>query len=252
MKKFRLEIYVIWRIAWSEILIKYRKSFFGPTWITLNMLVTIVALSFVFSGLFGMDIYTYMPFVYCGLLSWNFISFVIQDSVLAYVNGAIKNFNFSVIFFPLKVTFKNFVVWAHNLLIYFFILLFINHEILNLKIIFFFLALPIYFLNAFSIAFIVGIISLRYRDIGEIFKNAVYLLFLITPVFWDPSILAGKKRVLVDFNPLYHMIEIMRQPMLGNIPDIQSYIWCLAVTLINIILALIVIKKNESNKALWV
>ena len=126
MNKLKLEIYVIWRIAWSEILLKYRKSFFGPTWITLNMLVTIVALSFVFSGLFGMDIYTYMPFVYCGLLSWNFISFVIQDSVLAYVNGAIKNFNFSVIFFPLKVTFKNFVVWAYNLLIYFFILLFIN------------------------------------------------------------------------------------------------------------------------------
>ena len=79
MKLTKTLVYVSWRIAYSEILIKYRRSIFGPAWISINMLVTIFALSIVFSNLFNMEIKNYVPYVFCGLLSWGFISLTIMS-----------------------------------------------------------------------------------------------------------------------------------------------------------------------------
>ena len=47
---------------------------------------------------------------------------------------------------------------------------------------------------------------------------------LITPIFWPPDSLAGSHRLIfVETNPLYHMIELVREPLLGKVPGITSY-----------------------------
>ena len=127
--KFKNLLLVSWRVSYSEILVKYRRSLLGPIWISINMLVTIFALSLVFSGLFQITIKDYLPYVFCGLLSWGYISFTIQDSVQLYINGAVKNFEFPALFFPLKNTFKNFIVFLHNFVVYALVLIFVNSEI---------------------------------------------------------------------------------------------------------------------------
>ena len=252
MKFTKTLIYVSWRIAYSEILIKYRRSIFGPAWISINMLITIFALSMVFSNLFNMEIRNYVPFIFCGLLAWGFISFTIQDSVQLYINGAIKNFNFPVFFFPLKNTFKNAIIFLHNSIIYFIIVIMVNKDILNLNFLYIIIALPVYILNSISISLSIGLISLRFRDVGQIIINAVFLIFLVTPVFWDPSILSGKKIIIAELNPLYHLIEIMRQPLLGKVPDYNNYLFSIITTIINGILAYLIFKKNFNNKAFWI
>lgn len=250
--KFKNLLLVSWRVSYSEILVKYRRSLLGPIWISINMLVTIFALSLVFSGLFQITIKDYLPYVFCGLLSWGYISFTIQDSVQLYINGAVKNFEFPALFFPLKNTFKNFIVFLHNFVVYALVLIFVNSDILTLNFFLIFLAFPFYILNSIIISFGVGLLSLRYRDVGQIIINGVYLLFLVTPVFWDPSILVGKKTLIADLNPLYHMIQILREPLLGKIPSFQNYLNCIILTLVNIFVAYLVFKSNHSNKAFWV
>jgi ABC-type polysaccharide/polyol phosphate export permease len=252
MKLTKTLIYVSWRIAYSEILIKYRRSIFGPAWISINMLVTIFALSIVFSNLFNMEIKNYVPFVFCGLLSWGFISLTILDSVQLYINGAIKNFNFPVFFFPLKNTFKNLIIFLHNSLIYIIILIAVNKDILSLNFLYIIIAFPIYILNSVFISLSIGLVSLRFRDVGQIITNGVFLIFLVTPVFWDPSILSGKKIIISELNPLYHLIEIMRQPLLGKVPSYNNYFFSIIVTIINAFLAYISFKKYFNNKAFWI
>ena len=186
------------------------------------------------------------------MLAWQFISSVINDSVQLYVNGAIKNFNFPTVFFPLKNSFKNLIIFSHNFFIYFVIVLFVNSEIFSFKFLLFFIALPIYFINAFFISFYLGVFTLRYRDIGQIVINSMYLLFLLTPIFWDPNILTGRKMMLANYNPLYHIVQIMRDPMLGNFPSLLNYFVTFGVTLINGFLAFIILKTSHRNKAFWI
>ena len=81
-------------------------------------------------------------------------------------------------------------------------------NILNWNILYLFISTPIYILNAIFISLSVGLISLRFRDVGQIIINGMYLAFLITPIFWDPSVLMGKKVAITEFNPFYYLIEI--------------------------------------------
>jgi lipopolysaccharide transport system permease protein len=244
-------LYISSKIAYSEIKVKYRRSILGPLWISVNMLITIFALAIIFSSLFKLEIKNYIPYVFSGLLAWNYINTIVQDSIYLYINGAIKNFNFPVFFFPFKNTLKNTIISSHNIIIYIIILITINHDILNLNILYILIALPIYFLNSVFISLSIGLISLRYRDIGQIILNLMYLIFLVTPIFWDPNILEGKKILLAQYNPLYSMIEIIREPLLGKIPSLKNYIYCILTTIVNGVLAYIIFKKNFNNKVFW-
>jgi ABC-2 type transport system permease protein/lipopolysaccharide transport system permease protein len=253
MKNFNINLFLLaFRFAKTEIKTKYRRSLMGPLWISINMFISIFALGFVFSNLFGVKMKDYLPYVFCGLFLWNYISQTITDSVNLYVNIAIKNYNFPVFFFPLKLTFLNLIIGFHNFFIYFFLVIFINSEILNINFFYFLIAIPFYIINSFLISFSIGILSLRYRDLGQIILNSIYLIFLITPVFWDPKILSEKKFFIASFNPFYHFISIGREPLLGNPPLLASYFFVLLITIINIFITFIVYKTNHSNKAFWI
>jgi hypothetical protein len=245
-------LFIVLRFAWIEVKTQYRRSLLGPLWISINMFISIFALGFIFSNLFGLTLYSYLPFVYTGLLVWNLISVIITESVNMFINGSIKNFKFPLLFFSLRLTFKNLILFWHNFLIYFFIVIFINSSILNFKFFLFFLAIPFFFINAVALSFYIGIISLRYRDLGQIILNFTYLLFLVTPVFWDSNLLSGKRLFLVSFNPFYHFINTMREPLLGNYPSITSYIVVFLVTLFNILMAYIVYRTKHQNKVFWI
>jgi lipopolysaccharide transport system permease protein len=51
-------------------------------------------------------------------------------------------------------------------------------------------------------------------------------MMFLTPVMWSRDILKGKELVskIIDFNPLTHLVEIVRAPLLGRAPPIESWI----------------------------
>jgi ABC-type polysaccharide/polyol phosphate export permease len=53
------------------------------------------------------------------------------------------------------------------------------------------------------------------------------LLFLLTPIMWMPESVRGKAvSFLLDFNPFYYLLVIVREPLLGHPPDV--FIWLIA------------------------
>jgi ABC-type polysaccharide/polyol phosphate export permease len=69
-------------------------------------------------------------------------------------------------------------------------------------------------LCGFFFGFAIGMISARYRDVGQLVNSASVFLFFITPVFWKSDRL-GDHRWVVDYNPLYHLLSLVRNPLLG-------------------------------------
>ena len=74
---------------------------------------------------------------------------------------------------------------------------------------------------------LLGIVGTRFRDIPPLIGNLVQILMFVTPVFWLPGQLGGGHRV-ITYNFMYHLIEVMRAPMLGTRPAVLSY----AVTIV--------------------
>ena len=69
-----------------------------------------------------------------------------------------------------------------------------------------------------------AMVCTRFRDITLIVRNLMQAIFLLTPVFWDFELIEGKHRLLVELNPFFHMIQVVRMPLLGELPTLTNYL----------------------------
>jgi ABC-2 type transport system permease protein len=57
---------------------------------------------------------------------------------------------------------------------------------------------------------------------------------------------------LVEFNPLLHFIEIIRQPMLGQEQHLRHWIVVLVITVVGWALTMFALRRYRSRVAYWV
>jgi ABC-2 type transport system permease protein len=56
----------------------------------------------------------------------------------------------------------------------------------------------------------------------------------------------------VEFNPLLHFIEIIRQPMLGDEQHLRHWVVVLVITGVGWVLTLVALRQYRSRIAYWV
>ena len=142
------------------------------------------------------------------------------------------------------------IIFAHNFVIYIGVLIYFRIWPGPVAL----LAIPglaIVVLNGTVANLTIGMVSARFRDIPQVIASVVQILFFLTPIFWKPESLKGRA-YLVDFNPFYHLLEIVRAPLLGNSPTLHNFIGALLVTLINVAIASALFSRFRSRIAYWV
>jgi len=76
----------LWTIlAWYDIKQRYRGSMIGPFWYTLSTLVLVTALGVIYSGIFHVEIQTYLPYLAVGMITWSLISTCLLESCTIFV-----------------------------------------------------------------------------------------------------------------------------------------------------------------------
>ena len=111
----------MWRLwvtlAWHDILTRYRRAVIGPFWYTLSMAIFLAALGVLYSTLFRMDIQDYMPFVTAGMIAWTFISIIVLESCVVFVEGApiILHTRLPLSIYVFRLILRNLIVLLHNL-----------------------------------------------------------------------------------------------------------------------------------------
>jgi len=224
----------IWtRLGWQEVKRRYRRTVFGPLWATLSLAIFLGAISFVWAPLFGADVRTYLPYVTAGMVSWSFVSALITEGCTTFTaaEGIIKQLNFPYSTFAFMVVWRNTIVLLHHLLVLLFVYIALP-ERLSFNILLFIPGLIIVAVNGAWMVMLLGMVSARFRDIPPLIGNLMQVMLFVTPIFWSPSQLGAKARYLVDPNYLYHLIDILRSPLLGDRPALLSY----AITIVGAIL----------------
>ena len=105
--------------------------------------------------------------------------------------------------------------------------------------------------NAAFASLTIGMVSARFRDIPRIIASLMQVLFLVTPIIWTPG-LPGSQLYLAHGNPFFHLIEIVRAPLLGVLPPAQTWMMVLALTAINGILTAYFFLRFRSRIAYWI
>lgn len=247
-------------LGWQDIKQRYRRSYLGPIWITIATGVTALAMGILYAQLFKIDIATFLPHITVGLIVWTMISgFLLEGSEVFIANeGLIKQLPAPLSVHVYRMVWRQLLLFAHNLIIYF-ILLAIFRPTLHWTALAAFPALALLALNGVWVAFVIGIIATRFRDVAPIINSAVQLLFFMTPIVWtadqlpkNPDGSLTARAGLVEINPLFHFLEIIRAPMLGN--DQVAYHWyiVLGITVAGWALALFMLRNYRARVAYWV
>jgi lipopolysaccharide transport system permease protein len=58
-----------------------------------------------------------------------------------------------------------------------------------------------------------GFLCARFRDVQHLIDATLRLVFFLTPIIWIPTDERGGRSIIVDFNPFYYMVEVIRTPI---------------------------------------
>ena len=215
----------VWMLlARMDIKQRYRRSVLGPFWITITMIIFILAIGPLYSHLLGIGTKEFIPYLAMGIITWGLVSGVILDGSAAFVaaENLVQSVKLPYSVHILRVLYRNLIIFAHNLLAFvpFMLVLGIWPEWIWLA------AIPgvgLIMLAAVPIAFMLGTLSARYRDMQQIIASIVQLAFFMTPIFWKAELLKDRA-YLADYNPLQLLLEVVRRPIVEGIPPASTYL----------------------------
>ncbi len=231
---------------------RYRRSKLGPFWITLSMAIMVLALGVLYGQIFGQDLHDYLPFLAAGFVIWGLISTMVTDGCQAFIlaEGMIRQLNAPVSIYAFRGIWSTLIAFGHNIWVFFAVALWFGVD-LNWNLLWVPVALLVLLLNGLWISLFFGLLSARFRDVPLIIASVVQVLFFITPVIWRPEMLPGRA-LLLDLNPFYHMVEIMRAPLLGQSPALGNWLAVILITVVGWTITLFFYSAYRWRIAYWV
>jgi lipopolysaccharide transport system permease protein len=250
-----LTLWPIWlMMAWQDIYLRYRRSLIGPLWITLSMAITVYSMGFLYAHLWHVELKDYFPFLTTGMLCWALISIMITEGTDVYLQSVslIRQIKLPYTLYIHRMTMRNFMIFGHNLLVMLPIYIWFYQDFKpSFAYLMFLPGLVLLYANAILYGNILGLACARYRDLGQIVKSLIQVMFFMTPIMWKVSTLPNKYQAYVFLNPFFNFVEIIREPLLGIYPDLRSYVFVGLATVVGIILNALLFVRYRSRIVYW-
>jgi ABC-type polysaccharide/polyol phosphate export permease len=240
-------------LGWQDVRQRYRRSALGPFWLTISMGIMIGTIGIVFGQIFRSPIRQFLPFLSVGLILWGFISNVVTDGCTGFTSAdaIIRQLPIPLSVHIFRLMWRNLIILAHNIVIFPLVLIAVGKPIgWNA-----FLAIPglvLLIINLTWIALVLAVVCARYRDIPQIITSLLLVVFYLTPIMWLPSLMPGRAGTyLLNVNPVFHLIEIVRAPLLGDFPSGLNWIVSIAIGVVGWLLTLVVYGRYRRRVAYW-
>jgi ABC-type polysaccharide/polyol phosphate export permease len=214
-------LWPIWlRIGLQDIRMRYRRSALGVGWIFLNLAIMILAVGIVYSNLLGQDLKKFLPFLTIGLVAWGYLTSSIVEGGNAFVvsEGYIKQIGLPTYIY----VFRFFVSITATMLISlpaYLVVALIYSVPFRWGILWALVGILLLGSASFLMIAIFSHLNVRFRDAGHIASVGLQVMFFITPIIWPPDMLRmGSLRWVIDCNPFYHLLEVVRRPFIMSEP----------------------------------
>lgn len=250
-KRIWLARYFWTHLALSDLRSRWRRSFFGIFWTIIQPLATTLLIALVFSKIFNSDITTYAPYILSGTIVWDFIMGTAIGGSLSFVqaDAYIKQYQHPLAIYSLRTVLASLVVLllASTCLIAW--VLIVLPQNFGWSWTSALLIFPISALIAWPLVTILAYVGTRFRDLPHALGLIFQAMWFVSPIYFEEKTFrAGGLDALVDYNPIYHLLEVVRAPLLKGLwPTSTNYIYCLVTIFALMILALLVGRKLEKT-----
>lgn len=242
-------------LGWQDLRQAYRRSALGPFWLTIGMAVQIVTMGFVFGLIFKTELPEYLPFLATSIIFWGLISTSINEGCMTFISSEamIKQLNLPHVQYVVRTVWRNLIAFGHNLVILP-IVLFVFWRLPGWTLIALLPGLALVVLNLTWVVWLLGMMSARFRDMAPIVSSVMTIAFYVTPVMWYPKLIENNAiaHLLLGLNPLYHWLQIVRLPIMGQWPTWENWGLALLSAGIGWAITLAAHKKYKNMIAYWV
>lgn len=236
----------------QEIGDRYRRSKIGPFWLTISLGVMVFGLGVLYAGIFNQPIGDYLPYLAAGFTVWGLISSLVLDGSRGFIDAEnlIRQLPAPLSLHIYRMVWTNLMIFVHNIWVFIAVALIFGVPVTwaTLAVI---PGLLLLLVNGVWIGLLLGLISARFRDVPQIVASVTQLAFFMTPIIWKPDMLSGREFVM-DVNPFYYLLEVVRSPLLGQMPALGQWLAVLFITLGGWCLTLVFYSVYRWRIAYWV
>lgn len=241
-------------LGWRDVRQRYRRSIIGPFWLTISMGILIGTIAIIFGGIFKQPLRDFLPFISIGMIFWTFMSTSINDGCICFSSqdAIIKQLPIPLFIHVMRMVWRNTIILMHNILL--FMILIVAFKIpIGMKSLLLIPGFIIVVINICWIGIVLGVICARYRDLPQIINSALQIFFYLTPIMWMTTQFSSDSVAhgLLVFNPFFHLIEIIRAPLLSENIEALNWIVSIAIGITGSILALILFSKYKWRVPYW-
>jgi ABC-2 type transport system permease protein len=232
---------------------KYRRSVLGVLWSVLNPLLTMLVQYVVFSTLFKSSIAHYPAYLLSGIVLFNFFTEVTTVGLCSITDNAmlITKVYVPKYIYPLTRMLSSTV----NMLFTFIPLILVTiftgvwPAFSWLLLLFDLLCLMGFSLG---ISYLLATLMVYFRDTQFLWSVVSMVWMYCTPLFYPESIIPSSLLRFYHMNPMYQIVAFARTALIDGVsPSPASYLYCLLIGIVPLIIGLWVFNRKEKDFALY-
>ena len=208
-------------LAKNDFKSRYMGNYLGILWAFIQPLVTILIFWFVFQVGFKSTPVENVPFILwllAGMIPWFFFAESIQSATQSILSNSflVKKVVFRVSLLPIIQIISALSIHLFFILFMFGMFMYYGYmpTVYWLQILYYlfctvFLVLGISWMTSSIVVF--------FRDLGQIVAMIVQFGFWLTPIFWSMKILPEKYQDIIQYNPVYYIVEGYRDSLIYHV-----------------------------------
>jgi ABC-type polysaccharide/polyol phosphate export permease len=246
---------IAWQLARLDILRRYTATMLGIVWAVLAPLLMSAVIGIVFSNLFGQKLEEFLPYLFLNLTLWAFFGASIDSGAIAFLaaEGYIKQIaKVSFYTYPLRMVLAAFFTLLLGLAAVACVILLFGGRI-SLAWLLVVPGLATWLVFGFAVCTISAVLNTWVRDVQHLQAVVVQALFYATPVMF-PAVLLVDHQLgwLLTWNPLYHLMMLVRVPMLYNdVPEPSHYVASALSVAFVLVVAVVTMRFARRRLVFW-
>jgi ABC-type polysaccharide/polyol phosphate export permease len=241
-----------WLLARDDLKSRYARTVLGPFWMVLAQAMFVGALSFWSATLTGKDIGKQILYVAAGMAVWSTVATSIIDAsgIMLRAASFVSTYRLPISLHIHRFVIGQFITMAHLLSVYV-VAAVVFAVPLNANTLLFFPGVIVTYIAMIGWSLALSMYGARYRDIAPLSSAVLGALFILTPIFWRREDIAAASW-MADINPLFHILQLTRAPLLGEAPTMHNWVGAVVVAAISLAFGVYTFLNRRKDINFWI
>jgi ABC-type polysaccharide/polyol phosphate export permease len=242
-----------WLMGSREFILTGVGSRLGRLWPTIGLGIRVAFVGAVLGLVLQTRAVDYIPWLATGWAVWGMMSSAITGASSAFSSskGMMLAMPMPKEAFVIKVVVREMLLLAQNMVLVILVVLVFQVPV-NFALLLLVPGLIITAVFLYGLGLILGPLVAKYKDMGPFISSIIGVMFFVLPIMWKPeSIQSDLAHLILGLNPLYHYLQIVRLPLLSEVPTDINYLLAGLGAVVTLIIGTLVLRATRNKIVYW-